>query len=259
MTLYHTSDIHLSFQHNGEIKKPMETRVWSMGSKNYIGYLDKLASALNNLSNNDTIVISGDITHDRRNEDVIYSLAWISEQTKAKVILIRGNHDLQWKLDYVKPLIQQYEYNNLTILAEEEVFTQGNYTFGVYSPHQTSRLPRGSDNSMPWRLDVEQAILSVADRLVEKAKEKNTVPVFLSHYPFPVHVVKFLGQKGVKLLLSGHIHCTNGKNADGNDWTWYDLDSKPTDMQTFNGCTAYTGTTDVLLNLTGEIIRKVHD
>lgn len=78
MKIWHTSDIHLSFGDNDEIKKPMDQRSWSKGSPNYVGYLEKLSDfGLNQIDNGDLVLISGDLTHEMKQQYAARNLRWV--------------------------------------------------------------------------------------------------------------------------------------------------------------------------------------
>lgn len=243
--LWHTSDIHLSFKADGTVQKPMDQRNWSKGSLNYVGYLDKMAYfGTNVIQSNDFVVITGDITHDMKHVHAGHSLRWFRANVNGILIFIKGNHDRY--LDFAALRLENLG-DKVFLLDEGEIITVGPYTFGCYSDHNE----KNSDNSAPY--------LDMCKRIVEQAKAKDTIPVMLSHYPVSEAVSKQVGQLGIKAYMSGHIHCTEGsaKDGTGNNWDWYDQIAKPTDDKTIEGCYFSTGTTDVVLNKTGNLFKEI--
>lgn len=240
--LYHTSDIHLSFKADGTVQRPMDQRSWSKGSPNYVGYLEKLADfGKNKINSSDFCVVTGDLTHDQKGNKSIHSFRWMRANFNGTIIACRGNHDqginfAQLRLDNIG--------SNFYLLDEGEIITVGPYTFGCYSDHENKT------NSTDYSKYVE-----MAKRIVAQAQEKNTIPVMISHYPLPLDVAQKI--KGLTAYLSGHVHCTKGGYPDGNNWEWYDAAAKPTDNKTVNDCFYSTGTTDVLLNLEGQIFKEI--
>ncbi len=88
MKVYAISDLHLSL--SGE--KPMDI----FGEK-WDGYLEKIEKDwLKKVTDDDVVLISGDISWAMKLEDAINDLAFIAK-LKGKKILIKGNHDYWWQ------------------------------------------------------------------------------------------------------------------------------------------------------------------
>lgn len=242
--VWHISDVHLSFNNRYEIKKPMDQRSWSVGSPNYVGYLEKIAEfGKNNISNSDFVVVTGDLTHDRKQKDAVYCMNWLRANINGTIIVIRGNHDLA--INFAK-LRMEFNGPRFYFLDEGEIISIGPYTFGCFSDHVDK------DETVD-----EQRYLHMGMEIVKQSHAKKTVPVMLSHYPVRTHIAEKLGSIGLKAYLSGHIHCTKGNMPGGNDWSWYDKNAKPTDDKTIGTCFFSTGTTDVLLQKHGQIFKQI--
>ena len=239
--LFHISDIHLSFKADGTVQKPMDQRRWSIGSPNYVGYLGKMSAyGIANIAPEDFVVVTGDLTHDMKHAHAIHSLRWFRYNVNGTLIFIKGNHD-----SYINFAALRLDTigEKVFLIDEGEIISIGPYTFGCYSDHDN----KSSDAKVNEYLDMAKAIAA-------QAKLRETIPVMVSHYPVSEDVAKSIGQLGVKIYLSGHVHCTA---AGGNDWTWYDANAKPTNDKTFNGCYFSTGTTDVNFQLTGEYFKEI--
>jgi predicted phosphohydrolase/predicted kinase len=242
MKIWHISDVHLSFLEDGSIKKDMSMRRWSIGSWTYVDYLPKMVKfSDDNFSDDDIVVITGDITHDMKQKEVIYSLNWLRQNLKGILVIIRGNHDVLWDVGEMRKLTGSF--TNFHLVDEGEIITIDKYTFGCFSNHKEKTLEFQNMAS-------DGRYLEMAYNLSRHAKERGKIPVMISHYPANPDLAIGIGKAGVKAYLSGHVHCT-AANEPGNDsgvlWTWYDKSAKLTDDQFIEGCFFSTGTTDVLL------------
>lgn len=245
--LWHISDLHLSFDECGNIKKSMDQRTWSKGSTNYVGYLDKIKQfSDNNITHMDFVAITGDIVHEMSHRFAICSLRWIRENIRGTIIIIRGNHDRRLEFHKYR---REISIPNMFFVMEGETLTVGPYTFGCYSDHK---------NESHWgehREKFDDLMYNhVITNTITQAKRTSTLPVFLSHYPCPPDVIKKAGKDGLKAYLSGHVHCT--KNEE-NILDWYHKTAGLTDNKVINGCHCSTGTTDTMLIVNNEIFRSI--
>lgn len=247
MKLWHISDIHLSFLPDGTVKKPMDKRSWSNGSPNYVGYLDKIADfGTNTIAEEDIVIFTGDNTHDMQHREARTSFLWVRSKVKGTLVFIPGNHDKYIKFSELR---REGIGERAYLLDSGEIMSIGAYTFGCLNIHGMEPDISKPEMYDPYRLFAKQ--------LVAQAKKEHKTPIFLSHYPVTSWFAEELGNMGVKVYLSGHIHCTSSKNADGNDWQWYEANAAPTDDKTINGCYFSTGTTDILLNRIGQIFKDI--
>lgn len=246
MAVYHISDTHLSFDDTGKVMKPMDERRWSRGSPNYQGYLYKIIQfSIDRITDNDIVIITGDIGHDLTTQSIIPSLEWLRKNVKGTIIIIRGNHDRDVNFATLRAMIHA---ERMYFIDENEIFSYGKYTFGCYSDHST-KTEQFNYN----------AYTTMAFNIVAQAGRRKTIPVFLSHYPVPTDLAEKIGNLGIKAYLSGHIHCT-AADADvpgGVDWTWYNKLAEQTDDKLINGCFFSTGTTDVLLCKHKTIMKRI--
>jgi len=87
MSIFSISDLHLSF--NSE--KPMD-----IYGGEWVNHTKKLYTNWTSMiSQNDTVIIPGDISWALRQNEALQDLKWISE-LPGKKVLIKGNHDLWW-------------------------------------------------------------------------------------------------------------------------------------------------------------------
>lgn len=276
MSLFHFSDPHFSFVPFDKdtvtndrptygmymVQKPMDKRSWSVGSSNYVGYIDTLVETLKtNVKPNDIVVITGDLTHDMPKSKVIYTLMFIDSLPGIKVI-IRGNHDFDWNFGAIRANAYGWVPKSTFMIEEGGIQAVGPYMFGCWSNH------KGAKRKEPEVAEVkgeqkafcnDHFMLNIfAQGLKDVADMHKKTPILLSHYPVPLSVGEYMGRCGIKAYLSGHVHCTNGKTSPTADWTWYNKTAVETDGKILNGCLFSTGTTDVLLNRHGKIIKEIN-
>ena len=86
MALYALGDTHLSLGTD----KPMDVfgGAWE-------GYLDKLTEGFSVLTDQDTLVIAGDVSWGMSLEEAEKDFAWLDQWPGTK-ILMKGNHDYWW-------------------------------------------------------------------------------------------------------------------------------------------------------------------
>lgn len=245
--VWHISDVHLSFLEDGSIKKRMDQRKWSVGCKAYQGYLDRIQKfAFDNIREEDITCITGDITHDMKQEYVYESLKWLRASIPGTLVICRGNHDKYWDVGQMRIICR--EFSNFYLIDESEIFSIGSYMFGCYSDH----VKKTED-----MLESDHRYVNFAQKLVKQAKSRKKTPVMLSHYPVSLKTAHQFD--GLAAYLSGHVHCTSADEGDENgvNWKWYNVSAKITDDQTIAGCFFSTATTDVLLAKHGQIFKEI--
>ena len=184
--VFHSSDWHLSFTEDGSIQKPMADKTWAKGSVAYTGYLDRLIKDGEVISDNDFLVITGDLTHDMPATKFINSIRWIRKNFKGNIVIIRGNHDKKWKIR--KARLEAGDLHNIHFIDEGEIVSIGDYTFGCYS--YLFKEGEGPDRDYPYKKDI---VLDLAAKTVKHARSIGSIPVFLSHFPAPRDIAEEIG------------------------------------------------------------------
>lgn len=239
--VFHISDLHLSFDDDGNILKPMDHRKWAIGSPSYDGYLEKISVfSDHHLLHSDFVVISGDISHEMNHDTAHNNLRWIRNNIRGTIVVIRGNHDKKFRFNDLR---QEVRLDSLYLIDEDEIISIGPYTFMCCNAHKNKEGEFDSDK-----------YIKRAPELVRMAKDKCTVPIIISHYPVSRDIAEKVGVIGVKAFLSGHIHCTQ---AGGICMSNYDRYVKETDNKKLNGCFFSTATTDILLAQGKEIFKHI--
>lgn len=248
--LFHISDTHLSLDDKGTILKPMHLRKWAIGAWTYADYLQAMEKfAAENISESDTTFITGDIVHDIKEPLVQYSLRWLRKIIRGTIVICRGNHDKYWDVGRMRKIIA--DLPNFYIVDEGEILTIGEYTVGCFSNH--SIQTQDFDNC-------DGRYLEMAMKIAKQAGEKKKTPIMLSHYPVNAKAAALIGKTGVKVYMSGHVHCTSTNepgHVNGVNWNWYDIIAKQTDDQVFEGCFFSTATTDVVRAKHGQSFKEI--
>lgn len=198
MSLFAIADLHLSFGTD----KPMDVFV---GWDNYI---DKLTNNwLKLVTDEDTVVIAGDISWAMKLEDTKKDFEFINSLPGRKIFL-KGNHDYWWETcNKMNNYLIKNEFDKINILFNNSYECDDFVVCGT----------RG------WIIDSSsQEDLSILNREVgrlkmslDSAKESSKEKVVFLHYP-PVYgnlvcdkIVDVLKEYDVKKCYYGHIHGTN--------------------------------------------------
>lgn len=204
MSLFAIADTHLSFGTN----KPMDT---FSGWQNYTEKLEKNWNSV--VSDNDTVVIAGDISWAMNFNELIEDFKFIDKLNGRKIIL-KGNHDYWWNtMTKMNKFIEENGFNTISILHNNS------YVCGEVSVC----------GSRGWFFDSEQEQdEKVLNREVMRVKasldsaECMEKIVFL-HYP-PIttnseckEILQLLKDYGIKSCYYGHLHGVAAKySVDGN-------------------------------------------
>ncbi len=194
MSLFTISDLHLSLGAD----KPMDV---FYGWDNYVERIK--ANWIRTVSENDTVVVPGDISWGLKLEDTINDFKFLESLPGQKIIL-KGNHDLWWST--MKKLNAFFEENN--IKSVKCLFNNSIEAEGV-----------GICGSRGWFFDKPEAekkvILREVGRLemsLSDCEKKGLEPVVFLHYP-PVYeeshcdvILDVLKKYNIKKVFHGHIH-----------------------------------------------------
>lgn len=206
MKIFAISDLHLSINN----PKPMDIfgHAWN-------DYIEKItADWEKKVSDDDVVLIAGDISWAMKIEDAVSDLNFIGS-LPGKKILIRGNHDYWWKsISAVRNICP----TNVFAL-QNDCIQIGNY---IFSGTRGWQLPDGKikftqeDKKLVdreiIRLDLSLSSAKTLKEKLEKENEETYTIVSLIHYP-PFNAVKMnneftaLFEKyDAKAVVYGHIH-----------------------------------------------------
>lgn len=194
MSLYAISDIHLSLG----TEKSMEI---FPGWKDYVYLLEK--NWKETVSENDTVVICGDISWAMRLEEAFNDFEFLNS-LPGKKILLKGNHDYWWSTNKkIEEFMAKNNFKNFKILHNNCIETQNYAICGARG--WTTKLKDGHDAKM---LDREIIRLGLS---INSCKNSHIEKVVFLHYP-PFYfkettkMIDFLHNSKVRYCYYGHIH-----------------------------------------------------
>ncbi len=203
MSLFVIADLHLSLGTD----KPMD--VFS-GWNNYVERLEENWKKI--ITNNDTVVIPGDISWGMKIEDCYNDFDFINK-LPGKKIFSKGNHDYWWATKRkIETYLTENNFDTISVLFNNAFTVDGYTVCGTRGWFLESE----SDNDVKV-LNRELGRLRMS--IEEGLKLGGEIVVFL-HYP-PVYgstecteIMNVLLDYGIKKCYYGHIHGSgNMKNA----------------------------------------------
>lgn len=203
MKIFAISDLHLSIESN----KPME--VFGASWENYLEEIE--ADWQQKVSDDDVVLIAGDISWAMKLEEVKSDLEWIAK-LKGKKIIIRGNHDYWWKSpSSVRSLLPENMYilQNDSMKVGETIFCGSR----GWTVAEIKALESEEDKKI---YDRELLRMELSLKSAKEMQQNNEQIIALIHYP-PFNsrleesdFTKLFEQYGVKAVIYGHLH---GKEA----------------------------------------------
>lgn len=195
MALYTISDLHLGFN----VEKPMDI----FGDK-WKNHSEKIRENwINKITDEDMVLIAGDISWSLKEQDSKYDLDWINE-LPGKKIISKGNHDYWWG-----------SISKLNAMYENTKFLQNNfYVYEDYAICGTRgwMCPAGDKYTTKDEkiYNREQIRLRLS---LEAAKKKGFEKIIVMlHYP-PTNekfeeseFTKIIKEYAVEKVIYGHLH-----------------------------------------------------
>ncbi|MDQ5983399.1 MAG: 3',5'-cyclic adenosine monophosphate phosphodiesterase CpdA [Eubacteriales bacterium SKADARSKE-1] len=201
MALYAIADLHLAFS-TGKIKSMNIFPGWE-------NYTEKLESNWRKkVTDNDTVVIAGDISWAKRLDESYEDFAFI-ESLPGRKLLIKGNHDYWWtsrkKMD---TYFAENSFNSISVIFNSTNVVENFAVCGT----------RGwfFDSSTDEDIKVLKREVGRLETSIKLAEQTGAQPVAFLHYP-PVYgdfeceeIMSVLISHNIKKCYYGHVH---GKNA----------------------------------------------
>lgn len=202
MKIYTVSDLHLP----GGMDKTMD-----MFGARWQGHFDKIkADWKQKVSDEDVVLIAGDISWAMHLEDAVPDLQSIGE-LPGKKILIRGNHDFWWSsVTKVRERLPE----NMFVLQNDAI-KFGDYVFAGTRGWMDSDSP--DDKKIFAR---EHIRLDLTLQAAEKLSDENSTLITMLHYPPVLNKTRFnefcdvLDEHNVKYCVYGHLHGVNPAEAE---------------------------------------------
>lgn len=204
--IFAISDLHLSLSTN----KPMD--VFGGDWHDYVKRIENNWQTV--VSNEDTVIIPGDISWAMKLEDALSDFAFI-EKLNGKKIIAKGNHDYFWETaNKMEKFFIKNEIKSIKILHNNYYCVENVGLCGTKGYNDDLEKTKQQNQKILNRetLRLEKSILEAKNAGCEE------IIVFL-HYP-PVGegyeitpLIDLLINYGVKKCYYGHLHGTSLKNA----------------------------------------------
>ena len=202
MKIFAVSDLHLP----GNMDKTMD-----MFGIRWQGHFEKIKEDwLNKVSDEDVVLIAGDISWAMHLEQALPDLDAIGS-LPGKKILIRGNHDFWWSS--VSRVREKLKEN--TFVLQNDAIKIGDYVFAGTRGWMESNTEE--DKKIFAR---EQIRLDLTLSAAQKLMDENSTLVMMLHYPPVINKTKFnqfcpvMEKYNVKYCVYGHLHGVNHSEAE---------------------------------------------
>ncbi len=195
MALYTISDLHLGFN----VEKPMDV----FGDR-WKDHCDKIKmNWLSKITEEDMVLIAGDISWSLKEQDSKYDLDWINE-LPGKKIISKGNHDYWWG-----------SISKLNKMYENTKFVQNNFYF--YEDYAICGTrgwicPNGDKYTDKDEKIYKREQIRLRLSLETAKRNKFEKIIVMLHYP-PTNekfeeseFTKIIKEYGVKKVIYGHLH-----------------------------------------------------
>lgn len=206
MKVFSISDLHLSINSN----KPMDIfgPVWE-------NYLQDIEESWNSLvSDDDVVLIPGDISWAMHLKDAIADLEYISH-FKGKKVILRGNHDYWWKsISELRANLPagMYAVQNDAIKFENVIICGSR---GWIVPETTHKTP---EDEKIYKRELIRLELSLKEAQTLKTSDTDII-ICITHYP-PFNsrhedsdVTALMEKYGVTKVVFGHLHSYDKRQA----------------------------------------------
>lgn len=203
MSLFTIGDLHLSLSVKS---KPMD--IFS-GWKNYMSILESNWKTC--VSEEDTVVLAGDISWSMNIRDAYEDFKWIHEMPGKKIIL-KGNHDYWWNSrKKMEDTFSEWGFDSLNILHNNH-FQYENY--GICGTRGWVNMPGESADAKVLAREAGRLTASI-----DSAVREGLEPFVFMHYP-PIYgnsincdIMDVLLRFGIKKCWYGHLHGKSIKYA----------------------------------------------
>ena len=199
MATYVISDLHLSFGTN----KPMNV----FGDK-WNDYENRIKNDwITKVSNDDFVIIAGDISWGTYLEDALEDFKWIDSLPGIKIIL-KGNHDYWWEtVTKMNRFLEQNGIHSIKFLYNNCIETDRYLLCGT----RYWALEENMENEKIFNREIERAKISLdcAEKanvaLIENGKQAKDI-VMCTHYPPDERILNELKNYKISKWIYAHIH-----------------------------------------------------
>ncbi len=206
MALYAISDLHLPIG----VDKPMD--IFGSNWENYVLRLEK--NWKNIVTDDDTVVINGDISWAMYLEESIPDFAFI-ERLPGKKVISKGNHDYWWTtMSKLSKFLEENEFKSIEFMQNNAIMYNDIAICGTRGWSYLGNGDASEDDKKIYERELGRLELSIND-----AKKHNPEKIIVFfHYP-PINTdlaetgfTKILKDNNVDLCLYGHLHNAKRQN-----------------------------------------------
>ena len=207
MSLFVMADLHLDIKSN---QKSMEI----FGNR-WQNYVTKIKSNwLHLVTDQDTVIIPGDISWALNLNESIYDLKWI-DSLPGKKILLKGNHDFWWATSSkMNKFLEENEIKSITIMNNNAYIVEDFIVCGSRGWF-TDRSMQNAAQNVDYAKIINREIIRLRMSLEEAKKLKGDTDkeiIAFLHFP-PVwgdfrceEILQLLNEYNIKRCYFGHIH-----------------------------------------------------
>ncbi len=202
MAIFAISDLHLSFG----VDKPM-----NIFGKLWDNYEEKIKENwIQNVDENDTVIIPGDISWGMRFEEALPDFKFINMLPGNKIIL-RGNHDYYFNTKTkVEKFLIQNNLNTIKIMHNNAFEVEDKILCGTRGWDKSEETSKEEDKKIISR-EEGRLVLSLNEGIkIKKELEKKGIQkdlIVAMHFPpFNGKFQKIMEEYNVKLCIYGHLH-----------------------------------------------------
>ena len=212
MSIFAIADLHLSFAPGSD--KPMD--VFGYRWENHAEKIKE--DWCSRVTEEDTIIVAGDISWGLKLEDAVYDLDWVDALPGHKVML-KGNHDLWWSgINRLNSM-----YDSITFLQNDGYYVDDDKGDGLWICGSRGWITPDDDDfteddDRVYKREILRlrASLEYADAKAADCSEEKPEIIGFLHYPPVSKPGSFSGfmqafeDHGVREVYYGHIHGETG-------------------------------------------------
>ncbi len=207
MSIFVIADLHLDTESN---QKSME--VFGNRWVNYVYKLQKNWTRL--VTDDDTVVIPGDISWALTLNDAIPDLRWIND-LPGKKILMKGNHDFWWSTaSKMNKMFEEQELSTIQLLSNNALEVE-NYIVAGSRGWFTDRTMQTASQTVDYQKIINREVIRLKMSLDQAKKlqsESGKEILTFLHFP-PIwsdfaceEILELLTEYKIKRCFFGHIH-----------------------------------------------------
>lgn len=206
MKIFAISDLHLSINN----PKPMNIfgPVWD-------NYLEKIEKSVNsNVSDNDLLLIAGDISWAMKLDEAKADLEYISTHLRGQKVILRGNHDYWWSsISALRKMLP----DDIVAIQNDAIRFDGVVVCGTRGWVVPEYKHKSSDDEKIYNRELLRLELSL--KSAKRLRKDGDKLVCMMHYP-PFNskyeesdFTKMLEKYGVDVVVYGHLHNYDTKHS----------------------------------------------